>query len=93
MKQYGSWLCFGIRADKLPSVHKKMIIPEWSANRTLQTWAGTCCSVSDNCCRLRWDVVRQLKAIEANHLESTVFNRHFSVANPVAHRVKMMLDS
>jgi len=29
-KQYGSWLCFGIRADKLPSVHKKMIIPEWS---------------------------------------------------------------
>src|ERR1039458_3336474 len=73
-KQYGSWLCFGIRADKLPSVHKKMIIPEWSANRTLQTWAGTCCSVSDNGCRLMWDVVRQLKLIEANH-----WNRRFSV--------------
>jgi len=59
-----------------------------SANRTLQTWAGPCCSVSDNGCRLRWDVVRQLKAIEANH-----WNRRFSVrisrsSDPVPHRVK-----
>ena len=54
--------------------------------------AGTCCSVSDNGCRLRWDVVRQLKAIEANHLESTVFDRHFSLANSVAHRVQIVLN-
>jgi hypothetical protein len=53
--------------------------------------AGTCCSVSGTGCRLKRDVVRQLKAIEANHLESTIFDRHFSIANSVAHRVKTVL--
>jgi hypothetical protein len=92
-KQYGSSLCFGIRADKLPSVHKKMIIPEWSANRTLQTWAGTMLLGVQQLLSPRWDVVRQLKAIEANLPTRPLFpSSELGFAPPSVSRQRILIS-